>query len=90
MSLYIATYDICHSGRRSSVARVLKRYGRRLQRSVFEIWLEPEDQADLRRTIGPLLSKTDHFDLVPVDLRRPEHRLRWQHKPNDWDPVLLL
>ena len=90
MSLYVATYDISHTGRRSRVARILQGYGRRIQRSVFELWLEPEDLPDLRRRVGPLLARTDHFDLIPVDLRRPEHRLRWQRPPDNWEPVLLL
>lgn len=90
MSLYIAAYDISSTQRRNQVARVLRRHGRRIQRSVFEIWLEPDDLPDLRRSIGPLLARTDNFDLVPVDLRRPECRFRWQRPPNDREPVLLL
>lgn len=90
MSLYIAAYDISHTGRRSRIARILGRHGRRIQDSVFELWLEPEDLPELRMKIGPLLSRTDHFDLVPVDLRRPEHRFRWQRPPDNWEPVLLL
>lgn len=90
MSLYIAAYDISSTGRRNQVARVLRHHGRRIQRSVFEIWLEPEDLPELRRTIGPLLARTDSFDLIPVDLRRPECRLRWQRPPNNREAVILL
>ena len=90
MSFYIAAYDISSTGRRNQVARALGHHGRRIQRSVFEIWLEPEELPELRRRIGPLLARTDSFDLIPVDLRRPECRLRWQRPPNNREPVLLL
>jgi len=90
VSLYLAAYDISHTGHRSRVARVLRRHGRRIQRSVFELWLEPEDLPELRMKIGPLLARTDSFDLVPVDLRRPEQRFRWQRPLDNGQPVLLL
>jgi CRISPR-associated endonuclease Cas2 len=38
MSQYVAAYDISHPGHRESVADILLSYGRRVQRSVFEIW----------------------------------------------------
>ena len=43
MSLYVATYDISDDRRRTQVSRVLLQYGTRLQRSVFEVWLEPAE-----------------------------------------------
>jgi CRISPR-associated protein Cas2 len=89
MSSYVASYDISHHGRRGQVARILQRYGRRMQRSVFEIWLEPEELPELRRQIGPLLDPTDAFDLFPIDRRHPERRLRWQKSPHP-EPVIIL
>jgi CRISPR-associated endonuclease Cas2 len=81
MSLYVATYDIARSSSRQQVAKILLRYGRRLQESVFEIDLEQEDLTDLKRDIGPWLDPEDLFDLFPVDTRRPQSRLRWQNPP---------
>lgn len=37
MSLFVAAYDIARNSARRRVARVLMRYGRRVQESVFEI-----------------------------------------------------
>ncbi len=88
MSWYAVCYDIAHDGRRAQVARLLLHYGRRLQRSVFEVWLDPDDLPDLRRRIGPLLAKTDLFDILPLDTRRPEFRISWQRPPHP-DFVIL-
>jgi CRISPR-associated endonuclease Cas2 len=90
MSLYVAAYDVSDSLRRSSVARVLGRYGHRLQRSVFEVWLEPEELGELKRGIGALLDADDSFDLFPIDTRPKSHRIRWQREPQGYDPVVLL
>lgn len=89
MSLYVAAYDIGRDSARRHVAKLLLGYGRRLQESVFEIDIEPEDVPLLKREIGPWLAAADHFDLFPLDRRRPEHRVRWQRPPYP-DPVQLL
>ncbi len=90
MSLYIAAYDITSNRRRSRVARILTRYGSRVQLSVFELHLEPDDLVELRREIGPLLGADDEFSFFPVDEGRHRHRLRWQRPPEGWDPVVCL
>lgn len=81
VSWYVAAYDIADDRRRDRVARVLLDFGRRVQQSVFEVWLNPDDVPALRRRLGPLLAKTDLFDLFPVDTRRPEARVSWQRPP---------
>ena len=88
MSLHWAAYDISRDSSREAVARILLRYGRRLQESVFEIEVEPEDLSDLRREVGPWLAASDLFDLVPVDTRRPESRISWHREPNPPDVEL--
>ena len=88
MSQYIAAYDIGRDSSRRAVARVLLRYGRRLQWSVFEVELEGDDLTQLKREVGVWLAKEDRFDVFPLDLRRPEGRLRWQRAPYA-DPVQL-
>ena len=42
MSQYLASYDIRSDRARTRVARVLARYGERIQKSVFEVEVEPE------------------------------------------------
>jgi CRISPR-associated protein Cas2 len=81
VSRYIAAYDVTHSSQRTKVARVLGEYGRRLQFSVFEIDVEPEELPMLRRRVGALLARTDRFDLVPIDLDDRRIRLAWQRVP---------
>jgi CRISPR-associated protein Cas2 len=90
MSHYVAAYDISHPGRRSRVARVLLAYGRRVQRSVYEIQLEPEDLPELQRLVGMHLRRADLFDLYPVDRRDPRRRVRWQRPPVLRESVVLL
>jgi CRISPR-associated protein Cas2 len=89
MSLYVAAYDISHNGRRASVARVLLGYGERVQKSVFEVWLEPEEVSDLRREVGVYLSPQDLFDLFPIDERGSRKRVSWQREPTVHEPVIL-
>lgn len=81
MSLHLAAYDISRDSSRQSVARILLRYGRRIQESVYEVELEPEDVVDLKREIGPWLATTDSFDLFPIDARRTRSRVSWQRDP---------
>jgi CRISPR-associated protein Cas2 len=89
MSRYAVCYDISNTGQRTKAARILLEYGRRIQYSVFEVWLDPEDLPELRRRIGPLLAKTDRFDIIPIDARRPEQWFSWQRAP--WpDDIIFL
>lgn len=89
MSLYFIAYDIASNVRRKQVADILHRYGLRVQLSVFEVRLEPDDVVELRRRIGPLLQVGDAFDIVPVDERGPRRRYSWLRQPEIWEPVLL-
>ncbi|VTS05373.1 CRISPR-associated endonuclease Cas2 [Tuwongella immobilis] len=81
MSRYVAAYDIARNSRRDRVARILREYGRRVQRSVFEIDIDPEDLNDLQLRIGSLLARDDRFDFFPIDVRFPQRRLSWQRNP---------
>lgn len=89
MSLYVAAYDVSSSSRRRRVARELERFGTRVQRSVFEVYLEPGDVQELKRRVGPLLSALDDFELFPV-ATTPRRRVRWQRSPHAWEPVLVV
>jgi CRISPR-associated endonuclease Cas2 len=90
MSYYVAAYDIRNHARRARVAEVLLEHGRRIQRSVYEIDLSPEDLDDLRFRVGLLLARTDLFDLFPIDRRFPKRRISWQRDPVPPDPVIVL
>ena len=90
MSLFIAAYDIADDRRRRRVSRVLSGFGLRVQRSVFEVWLDPKDLPDFRQRVGALLRVQDEFDLFPVDERGSRTRISWQRPPDRWGPVLLM
>jgi CRISPR-associated protein Cas2 len=51
----VVSYDIPADRRRSRVCRLLKDYGERVQYSVFECLLRPEDLKRLRERLRPLL-----------------------------------
>ncbi|MDA7980896.1 MAG: CRISPR-associated endonuclease Cas2 [Pirellulales bacterium] len=88
MAQMIVAYDISAHGARQRVARVLLNFGRRVQRSVFEIQATPEDLREIRRQIGPLLSPHDAFDIYPVDMRNLASRIRWQKPPRNESVIL--
>ena len=90
MSLYVATYDISDNRRRTHVARVLLQYGTRLQRSVFEVWLEPAELDEFRREVGVLLAVADDFVLMPVDERGTRSTYSWQRPLQRFDAVILV
>lgn len=78
MSLYIAAYDISLPRTRLQVARVLGRYGERVQESVFEMSLDPDEVDELRIQLASLLDTRDFFDLYPIDDRGTRQHHRWQ------------
>ncbi len=90
MSRYIATYDISDNHQRTCVARVLERYGMRLQWSVFEIWLDPDELIDLRRQLGPLLAQRDQFEIIPIDASPNRSRWRWGDESEEHEAVVVL
>ncbi|ADB15820.1 CRISPR-associated protein Cas2 [Pirellula staleyi DSM 6068] len=90
MSLYLASYDISDDKRRAKVARFLLQFGARLQKSVFEIDLDPDEIAEFRRDVGSILSQKDLFVLVPVDERGSRSTLSWQRELRRMDAVIVL
>lgn len=90
MSRYVAAYDISSDIHRTAAARVLLRYGDRLQRSVFEVWLEPEDIPMVRCELGPLLSEGDQFELIPIDQSPGRSRWRWGEPVTEYASVVVL
>ena len=51
-AFYVISYDIADDARRLRVARVLEGYGERVQRSVFECYLDERQLARLKRQVG--------------------------------------
>jgi CRISPR-associated protein Cas2 len=90
MSRYVAVYDISDGNRRERVSRILLSFGYRVQLSVFEIWLEPDEVRELRRDVGPHLDDDDRFDLFPIDERGTRQTISWQRQLDGFDPVRLL
>lgn len=90
MSRFVAAYDVSDNSRRTQVSKILLRYGDRLQKSVFEIWLDPDELPEIRRLVGPLLSEGDLFELIPVDLAPNRQRWRWGTPFDEHPPVIVL
>lgn len=90
MSRYIAAYDIADNLRRNRVAHTLNRFGERLQKSVFELWLDPDELIDLRRLVGPMLSEDDEFEIIPIDTDPHRSRWRWGEPNEVFDAVVVL
>lgn len=87
---YIAAYDISDDRRRVAISKVLRRYGERIQESVFELRITPEELASVRFQIGVLLDRDDLFDFFPIDDRPNRERHRWMTQPRQWDAVIFL
>ena len=90
MSVYVAAYDVSDNGRRRRVAKVLASYGRRVQESVFEVCVDPDELSDFRLRVGLCLAAIDQFDLYPLDLRDPNRRIRWMRSIDKPRTVIFL
>lgn len=90
VSRYVAAYDISNPSRRAAVARILQRYGKRAQWSVFEIHVSPEELPVFKRAVGRQLGQRDDFELFPIDMRCPARRIRWQRSPKRFTPVRVV
>jgi CRISPR-associated protein Cas2 len=69
---YLISYDICDDRRRLKLARALKGFGERVQRSVFECILTETQYHELRRRVDKLIdTKEDsirYYNLGTVKL----------------------
>ena len=82
MSRFVASYDISDNRTRDRISKILGRFGVRLQRSVFEIDIEPPLLEGVLVEIGSTLSREDRFDLIPIDRDERRKRLSWgSHQP---------
>lgn len=70
MNLFVlVSYDIINDKRRRKVMDTMEGYGRRVQYSVFECWLRPEQIITLKNRLKQLVKKEDsvRFYFVPKD-----------------------
>ena len=52
---WVAAYDIADSRRLRRVAQIMTRYGARVQKSVFDCWLNSAELAALRRELDAVM-----------------------------------
>lgn len=64
---YVVCYDICHNRRRYRIDKVLKGWGERVQRSVFEVLLTKNNLEALLAELRPLMDEQeDSIRIYPV------------------------
>ena len=72
--LTVIAYDITDDDRREDVANELENYGMRVQKSVFECWLDNEEFAKLTGTLDTMIDlSSDHirfYRLCEKDARK--------------------
>ncbi len=74
--LYLLSYDIKETRRRTKLAKELLNYGSRVQYSVFEAQLTPQDVFDIMERVGLLLDpETDSFLVYPLCQRCKKGRM---------------
>jgi len=60
--MVVVTYDVTDNRRRDIVASELKNFGARVQKSVFECHLRPEEVEEMKKLIEPLIDlASDHI-----------------------------
>ncbi len=52
---WVLSYDIADARRLRRVARIMERFGTRVQKSVFECWLAPSDKRALEEALASVL-----------------------------------
>ena len=62
--LHLISYDIEDDRQRTRAHKLLTGHGQRVQYSVFECWLAPEDLERLRERLAPLLG--GQFDSIRI------------------------
>jgi len=89
---YVVSYDIVLDRRRNRVAHLLEGYGMRVQKSVFECVLNPDQydmlQTQLSRAIDP---QTDQVRFYPLSPRyRQKVRVMGRQPPREVDDVAFI
>lgn len=58
-SFYVIAYDVVNDRRRLKVARLLERYGERVQYSVFEMYLSDQEWQQVQKNLQRLLNSQE-------------------------------
>ncbi len=64
----LVTYDISKNRLRNKVNRIMKSYGFRVQRSVFESFLTASQIEDLKKKVKNFLDPTDNIKLYSLSI----------------------
>lgn len=88
----VVSYDIPDDRRRGRVCKVLKDYGERVQYSVFECVLRPEDLQRLRQRLKPLLApEADDVRFYRLCETCRRKAVTWSKKKRRrWDQAVLV
>ncbi len=57
--LYVIVYDVPHNKRRTKIATLLEGYGKRVQYSVFECYLESRKLTELKKRLKPYFKEDE-------------------------------
>jgi len=82
MPQFIVAYDISDDRRRERVARVLTKFGLRIQKSVFIAVLDRTEHQSLRRELGAILRRCDTVEMFPIDARLSDLHVSWNSEPS--------
>jgi CRISPR-associated protein Cas2 len=67
-------FDVADDRRLRRISNELENFGQRVQRSVFECWLDEPDLFELKRRLGELLNPAEdqvrYYPLCPKDIRQ--------------------
>ena len=64
---YVVVYDVALTKPRTKIAAILERYGRRVNKSVFECMVTPAEAARIKNEIGKIIdAKKDSVVFYPL------------------------
>ena len=88
--LYVAAYDIRCAKRLRRALAILKGYASGRQKSVFEVFVDPEEKSALLQQIAEVIDlQEDRFFLLQLSRRRHIHTLGIAVSPSDADYIYL-
>ncbi|OZM56240.1 CRISPR-associated endonuclease Cas2 [Lottiidibacillus patelloidae] len=63
---YLICYDICESKKRTKLAKKLKDFGVRVQKSVFEAFLTEDKYKEMVELVSPFATENDSIRIYPL------------------------
>ena len=63
---YVIAYDVTDDRKRTKLAKFLLDYGDRMQKSVFEADLEPDEVKEILKKVANWIDKEDSLRIYPV------------------------